>query len=229
MQTIKLPTRCTALAVIGNTLYILGRTCYKLVPSADNVEIKLTKIYDGLDDVLRDTVAVVGNKIVFATVNGMFCLSNSKVKRINSGLEGQVDLTAMRAYALDNCYIVLCTPNLAPATPCAVMFDADTFSVIGVLNGVTDVIKFRGKTLFTRMDGIIYCLSSKTYADCVKYVKTDVNMDTCAVKYLRKLVIKTENPIEIYITADKTTRLYKIEGKKAFRPCPLRETERVSI
>lgn len=217
MQTVKLPSRCTALAAYGGVLYILGKTCYKLVPSAENTDIKFSALYDGLADVLPDTVAVVGEKVVFATANGLYYIANGKVKRVFDGVASVLRLDNMRAYALDNYYVALCT--LSNGAKTALMLDVNNGKTAGVLADVADIIKYRNMVLAVKTDGIIYRLDD-TYADTVRFERA-VDFDFSGPKFLRKMVIKTKFPAEVYITADNVTRLYKVRGKRGIQTLPV--------
>lgn len=228
LNNIKLPSRCTALAAIDNCLYVLGSKCYKLIPSADSAEMKYTQIYDGLQDVLADTVTVIGNKIVFATENGMYCMTDGKVKRIFKNLVNIVDLKTMYCRGLDNYCVAYCYPKGGGAKK-AVMLDIENESVAGVLSDVYDITYFRGKMLAVCSDGTIKSLA-ETYAENVKFVKSGIDFNILGKKHLRKLVVKTATPIDVYITADNVTRLYKVNGKKGVQTLPVAGTgERFNV
>lgn len=214
-RNIVLQSNCQGLACVSNNVvYALGPTCYKLIFNADNENIQALKIAQGLDDVVSQTVAVMGSTVIFATARGLYALKNDKITRIFAKGGGIADdFTDCRACVWRGKYVLTNVGGQA----LSYALDVDTQSCCCVLpQGLIDIADFQGETYAVFQDGKLYKMQKNAYSDMV-YAVSDVDFNRTQAKYLRRINVQTRYDVQLRLSSDEEMRLLTVKGKRALQ------------
>lgn len=220
-QYVELPAPCNALTTLNGSAYALGNECYRISPSADYSSFQVSAVAAGVGEVQRDSVAVLGDRAVFAATSGLFCLSSGgKIKRIFTKIRGNLNFNGCFASVLRGGYL-LSLPQTANRPTLLLDIDGERcVSVFGVNIGQTDV--YLDKLYAVYVGGLFKGeTDAAEYNDEMRYKVSDVDFHVGAVKYLRYMLIKTNNPADVYLSNETETRLIRVNGKNRVQRIPL--------
>lgn len=209
---ITLPSRVQAIKRFNNnTLYALGQTCYKLTFSANERDIKVVTVADGLDKVVQHSVAVVGNAVLFATETGMYKLVNDKVKPVFGGLSKVVD-------NFKDCNARAYRGKYALSVPfgqgrVVYVLDVESGKCEAILQrDVKDVCVYNGLDAVVTADGVLAQAAPNEYAPS-RFVRSNVDFCLSGSKYLRNVDIVTKYDVELTVTnEDGVKRALQVKG-----------------
>ena len=211
-QSVTLPSAVQAITRSGfNTLYALGDACYKLTFSAKDEDIKVDEIARGIGEVNHNTVREINGKIVFASKNKLYALSNGGIKRIFPELSEAVNgFDGCRASVWRGRY-VLTVPYLEGRR--AYVLDVERGKCVAMLcRGVVDVSVYGDKDVLVKQDGELLISRAEEYSPAV-FTRSGINFGTSSVKYLRKLTLTSKYDVEVIITdGDGVSRSYYVRG-----------------
>lgn len=207
----ELPSRVQAIKSLGaNTLYAFGETCYKITFSADEADITVNVVARGLSRVFNHSVAAIGKKIVFATLDGLYVLQGDKVTRIFR----QIDASLPR---YDNCYGSVWRGKYAFSVEykgerSTYVLDVDKQTCSAVLHkDVKEICSFKDNDYVLSTNGTFSRIENETFTDS-RFVRSGIDFGISARKYLRRLVIQTNYDVDVYLTVDGVKRCYRIKG-----------------
>ena len=175
----------------------------------------------GIGEVQRGSAAVLGDRAVFAATSGLFCLSGGgKIKRIFTKIRGNLDFTGCFASVLRSGYLIS-LPQTANRPTLLLDIDGERcVSVFGVNIAQTDV--YLDKLYAVYVGGLFKGeTDAAEYNDEMRYKVSDVDFNSGAVKYLRYMLIKTNNPADVYLSNETETRLIRVNGKNRVQRIPL--------
>lgn len=212
VATITLPTAAQAIHRFdNNTLYVLGDVCYKATFSADEQDVKLNAVAQGLGTVVRRSVAQVGDSIVFATRNRLYALRNGKVTPVFEPLRGAVSsFDECSARAWRGLYVL------------TVPYDGGRRAyALDVLNGkcsavlwkdVTDLCVFKDDDVMVKSDGTLVRSTDSAYNNA-RFVRSNVDFGVTRCKFLRRLNVTTKYDVYVVISDDGgLKRTYTVKG-----------------
>lgn len=216
---LELPTPVQAIKSLGgNTLYALGDTCYKITFSADESNIKTTAIAWGLNSVVNHSVAVMADKIIFATLGGLYVLRGDKVTKIFSQMDAAIPSYADCRGNVWRGKYALSVVNGKSRT--MYVLDLDNGMCSSIMHGDTKNICF--------YDGEDYVLSGDRFKTITHDIATDshfvrrgIDFNSNSRKYLRRLIINTKYDVDVYLTVDGAKRCYRIKGSDNVQSVPI--------
>lgn len=209
---ISLPTVAQAICRADyNTLYVLGDTCYKVIFSANEQDIKLTQIASGVGKAVRASVARVGNRIVFATEAGLRCLKNDVITPLFDGLSNVVsNFSFVKARAWRGEY-ALTVPYGEGLRTYLLNVDDERCSAL-LWKDASDPTEFGGKDYLLTANGKLVCVKEDVFAPA-RFVRTRIDFGSGNYKYLRRLNVTTKYDVEISVTYDNgVTNVYRFKG-----------------
>ncbi|MCM1533868.1 MAG: hypothetical protein NC099_04350 [Corallococcus sp.] len=147
---IDLPTDCDAVVGFGSYVYALGKSCYKVKIDANVNDIKAEKIADGLGGVNERSVAVVGDRIVFAAANGLYALRGDRLTRVCDGIASNLDLSECRANSYEGKYFL----SDCKTTKTALLLDVENGSCERVFQkGLIEIYTYADETIAVFEEG----------------------------------------------------------------------------
>lgn len=212
-QTVTLPSECQALACIGNKVYALGNNCYMLVPDGSDIEFKVVPLAKNVGAAAKRSVINYRDTVVFATVNGLYRLSNDRLTPICEQLNDVAQLGLGAGVLFQNKYYLACVSrdNGDYFNDVVVCIDIDDEQLVGMLRTSTDSLAVTSKKIVTA--GIGICNTFSSGVSTGKYQLSNVDFANSDKKFLDKLVIKTGTNLDVTIRSETETRLYKLKGK----------------
>lgn len=212
VPAIALPSAVQAICRFSNNvLYALGNVCYKLTFSADEQDIKVVTIADGIGEVVTHSVARLADKVVFATVNGLRVLRNDKVTPIFSELSNAVS-------SFQDCKASAWRGNYVLTIPrgqgrCGYVLDVDHNKCVALLNNdVSEICVYDGRDYAVTADGKLIRYVDGAYAGGI-FVRSRVDFGNSRRKYLRRLNVATKYDVEVIVTDEYgVARSYRVKG-----------------
>ena len=217
----ELPAQCNAIVTLGNSAYALGDTCCKLTPSADYNGFQVSVFARGIGEVQRGSAAVLGNRVVFAASDGLYCLDGSRVKRIFNKISRNIDFTDCFASVYRGGYL-LSLPATANRPTLLLDIDEEKCLCVYAAN-ISQTQVYRGKISAVFANGLFKGETgvAAEYNDEMQYKFSNVDFGVNGVKHLRCLLIKTASPVDLYLTSESETRLTRVNGKPRVQRIPL--------
>lgn len=215
---VELPTACNALVGVFGKLYALGDVCYKLVPSADDTSFVIKEIARGIGEVYSKSIVVIGNCVIYVSANGIYSLTNDKVTRIFRKLTNSLNFVNCSAIIYRGQYL-LSLPNTINCPTFLLDIDEERIAAVYGRNIVQAVV-YNG-ALSAVYSGGLFKGEKGEYNDEMRYKASNVNFGTDGVKHLRSIMVKTNNPLDLYLASDEETRLWRIQGKNRVQRIPI--------
>ena len=221
-QTLTLATPCDALVTVGGKVYALGNTCYAISPDAEDVAFKLTHFASNVGTVSRTSIVNYDDKALFASRNGLYLISSNKITPIFQRLNEFFDMSDAAATYFKGKVYLSCKSrrNDAAANDVTLCLDIDDEEVCGVLDGGYSSLAATD-TYICGVKGIEGISFSESSAYGV-YVKSNIDFDCSAKKFLDALTIKTFSDITLTIRSENETRMYTLTGKNSEQKIKIR-------
>lgn len=222
-ETITLPSACDALVTIGQTVYALGNTCYKIAPDGDDVEFKFRVFANNIGAVAPLSVVNYNGRAVLASTSGLYQINSDKLTPIFEELSQVVDFSAASGAMSNGKYYLTCrTKNSSEiANDVTLILDLDSEKIVGNLGEGFGSICANNEMIYSEIGGKLYRIKSGVSQG--KYLKTNVDFSTSQKKFLDSMTVTTLNDLDVIIRSENETRLYKIAGKKTPQKINLRD------
>lgn len=217
---LRLPSEIGAIEALGfNTLYALGDACYKVTFGADERKVKIETLAQKLGTAFAHSAAVVGDKLIFATTQGLYAVKGNKVTRIFKQLDESF-------YPYDDCHGFVWKGNYLFSTvlngECmSYLLDVDKQLCLEVLpKGVRQVFTHQGEDLVLTDKKYVMLWEKDLYGES-RFVRRNVDFGTSARKYLRQLIVDSRYDVEVRVIADGAEYSYSVKGRNGVQKIPL--------
>ncbi len=222
---VELPTVCRSLAFAGETMYVLGATCYTLTADADSVKFKIKKACQAPDNINAYSVKAVGTDVLFAADTGIYRLRQNRVVKILDGLEKFLDMEWVCAETYENRYVLCCPAQdfVTPRMRKALVLDTDKGKVTEIFcdGAYSFTVYNENLTVSTETNALLTLSPFIDNSSEIKWKKSEITLGSGGKKFLRAVTVQTDNPIELYVSNGKETRLLRVEGKKSVQTLPV--------
>lgn len=223
---ISLPSQVQAITRFDvNTLYALGNTCYKVRFYADERDISLTTVADGLGKVSPRSVVQIGDKIVFAAADGICVLRNGTVTPIFGRLNNVVsDFSVCRAKPWRGKYVLFVPQS---GGYCGYVLDVNKNICSAMLcRDVRDICVYRDTDVMITVGGELVRSSAELFRS-VRFARSRIDFGNLKRKHLRRLNIVTKHNVDIFITDESgARRVYRVNGSKKLQSLRIRGSGR---
>lgn len=220
-QVIYTHVPCTSVVALGNELYILGDTCYTLVPNADEIDLKFRPFVYEVGMVEKESVVQMGKRAIFATDCGLRMLTSNKVTPIFQQLNDYINFVGCNACEHQGKYYISCKrkEGNSAQNDLILVLDIDNQVIDGVLSTkYTNLFSDGDKLYATGTLGVYYLQQM----DCAGVVHvSNIDFDNSNVKYLHRLTISTSKDVFVWINTDNEKRRYAVKGKSGVQSLPI--------
>ena len=194
----------------------------------DQTDFRLTKLYLSVGTILKDTVAVCGDRMIFASSEGVFLFDGLSVKKILTEIEGLFSASQPGAHAIfgGGKYYLACRlemdSTIAGAPNSLLIYDLwkqtleighdinvrsmialDLDTVRGVLADVNDPVDYLG--LIDRSGKVSSTATYKLWVSPVTALGTNSGK-----KLLREIRVRAEGSASVSVTLDGVTYAYDL-------------------
>lgn len=209
---------CQAVVALGNIVYALGESCYRFVPSAEEIDFNVTPISHNTGTVERNSVAVFGQKAVFATANGLYQLQNNRLTPVFTQLNSVFDFSDCVGVVHCGTYYLSLKKKGSMARNTTLILDVEEQRVVGVMGRAFDSMYSNGTRLFLTGDGKLLSFSTNTSPSCWT---VKCNFDSEKVKYLDSAVIQTKSDVTLRVTSEVGCRSFNVKGGEYLQMLPI--------
>lgn len=204
-------TALAGAAVSGNKFYALGDVCFLLEPDGDMIESKLRPIAQNVGSVQGESVVPLGERVVFASRNGLKAVISDKVTNLFEDIV-DLDFDGATACAFRGHYLVSCkrAGYYSEHNCVTLLLDVERQKVVGAFEFGFDSLYSESDDVYGVYDGKIYQFIEDMALSTVVIDKLDFG--TSNKKFLRRAVVRSRNDLDLWVCSNNVKRLYAFPG-----------------
>ena len=212
-------TKLDALIALDK-LYVLGDTCYTLVPNAEECNMQFKPFAFNVGAVQAESVTALGKRAIFASTNGLYKLTSNSITPIFTQLYDYVSFDGCVACEYNGKLCITCKRRDGDMTKNDILLvlDVDREQIDAVLDVEAQHIATIDGKLYMVVNNKL-CMASDEIVES-SYVET-VDFHSGDVKYLDKLTVRTLTDVDIWIDNGREKRRYCVRGKHNVQRLPL--------
>lgn len=224
-----------------NYLYIFREFgIYRLTAYGDQSEFVLKKVFTDTERIVKDSIELCGDKIVFYAGDGLYAFDGYEVSRMATEIPSVKYTQSMSCAYLGDCYYMACNIWEAQKTNNAVIrysfkdksvsvlygYDVKQLRPVRVHNGSQVLCLFNGDN--NRIIGMM-SKSGKVLGTPTpkKYFSPESAFSSTALKTVRSVSVRTDTPITVTVKLDGKRYDYDIGGSNLLQTVPVEHSGRV--
>lgn len=209
---ITFPCEIGGIASCCGKLYVVGQNIYRVDFDDDTDETEITEVYSNVGTVFGKTVKAVGESVFFLTSTGLVGYKNGKVTPVPLNVTPNAQNPNACAATANGRYWLSFAKS--GTTRCDTVAEVDcNLKALSYRQISTTHLSGGDRLLF----GVKNALSTfaSGYTDFV-WKSRPVDFDTSAKKHLRKLFVKTSEPITVRLLTESQTQTYRFSASDGF-------------
>lgn len=190
-------------------LWAVGNDLFKIDFSDCLQNTKVIPVYKNVGKVYEKTISVFGNKMFFLTDGGLMCYSANKTEKIAE----DVNFSAENFCAVGQVYrgkYFLSASEKGGSNDLLLCVDCKSCKTLCVWDVKADFLTSCDRLLWTH-NGKLFTFGDG-FADVFWQSKSFDFGNAYAKKYLRKLLVDTEYPLDVHVVTEKDRKIYRFDG-----------------
>lgn len=204
-----LPCQVNAVAACENQLYLFGKDLFSVKFNAQATSSKITTVFNNFVTVYPKTVAAHGNKILFFSKKGLFCLCGNTLKQITLNCNVRADNSdAVATVCGGDYYLSFGTQNRK---------SCDRLAKVNCASLKVETIFSIATNFLFGTTRLLFGVNNKPHAfsagaQSCHWTSKPHDFGTTGKKFLRKLEVSATNAVDVVLRTENLSKQYYVSG-----------------